>query len=112
MTVIASGLLTAAHRNYPGAEALDRLVHQHVPMYLLHHSEDYAEHLPQGFRPLFVHIDAATAMTGVTRYSNTAATKYSCGDDCSYYVKSAQQVPAAKVHVDPAARSQQPAPGG
>lgn len=69
MTIIASGLLSAAHRNYPGAEALDRLVHQHVPLYLLHHSEDYSdEHLQaQGFRPLFVHIDAAAAMTGVTR---------------------------------------------
>ena len=84
MVVIASGLLSAAHRNYPGAEALDRLTHQHIPMYLMEHSATAEEpsgvvggvggglvvgggRLPEGFHPLFVHIDAAAAMSGVTR---------------------------------------------
>lgn len=67
MIIIASGLLTASHHNYPGADALGRLVQQHVPIYLVEHREDFTEHLPEGFHPLFVHIDAATAMSGVTR---------------------------------------------
>jgi hypothetical protein len=65
MATIASGLLSASNRNYPGAEALDRLIKQHVPMDLVEHST----HLPLSpdFRPAFVHIDAAAAMSGVTR---------------------------------------------
>lgn len=64
--IIASGLVTASHRNYPGAEALDRLIQQHIPMQFIEQSE---QHLPlsSSFRPVFVHIDAAAAMTGVTR---------------------------------------------
>ena len=65
MTVITSSLLSASSRNYPGAEALDRLMRQHLPMDLAEH----ATHLPlsPSFRPAFVHIDAAAAMTGITR---------------------------------------------
>lgn len=64
MLIIASGLVTASNRNYPGAEALDRLIQQHIPMQLVEHS-----HIPlsPSFKPVFVHIDAAAAMTGVTR---------------------------------------------
>jgi len=66
MLLLASGLLTASHRNYPGGEALDRLLQQHLPMHFLEHTE---EHMPlsKTFKPTFVHIDAATAMSGVTR---------------------------------------------
>lgn len=66
MGCIASGLLTASHRNYPGGEALERLLQQHIPMHFVEHEE---AHLPMSphFKPTFVHIDAAAAMTGVTR---------------------------------------------
>jgi len=66
MVALASGLLTASHRNYPGGEALDRLLSQHLPMHFIEHTE---EHMPlsESFKPSFVHIDAAAAMSGVTR---------------------------------------------
>ena len=66
MAFIASGLLTASHRNYPGGEALERLLQQHIPMHFVEHEEAHLPMSPQ-FRPTFVHIDAAAAMTGVTR---------------------------------------------
>ncbi len=68
MACLASGLLTASHRNYPGGEALERLLQQHIPMHFVEHEEAHLPMSPQ-FRPTFVHIDAAAAMTGVTRYS-------------------------------------------
>mmetsp|Transcript_51944 Transcript_51944/g.90661 ORF Transcript_51944/g.90661 Transcript_51944/m.90661 type:complete len:197 (-) Transcript_51944:27-617(-) len=67
MAFIASGLLTASHRNYPGGEALERLLQQHIPMHFVEHEEAHLPMSPQ-FRPTFVHIDAAAAMTGVTRF--------------------------------------------
>lgn len=68
MGFIASGLLTASHRNYPGGEALERLLQQHIPMHFVEHEEAHLPMSPQ-FKPTFVHIDAAAAMTGVTRYT-------------------------------------------
>lgn len=66
MGFIASGLLTASHRNYPGGEALERLLQQHIPMHFVEHEEAHLPMSPQ-FKPTFVHIDVAAAMTGVTR---------------------------------------------
>jgi len=66
MMLLSSALLSASSRNYPGAEALDRLLKQHIPMDLAEHPT----HLPlsDNFKPVFVHIDAAAAMTGITRF--------------------------------------------
>lgn len=65
MLVLASTMLSAFHHNYPGAVAIDRLIQQHMPMHLADQT-----HLPTStkFKPVFVHIDAAAAMTGITRY--------------------------------------------
>ena len=58
--VLNSAFLNAAQHNYPGALALERLIHIHIP--LLAHRDDLTT------EPIFVHIDAAAAMTGVTRF--------------------------------------------
>ena len=66
MLLLASGLLTASHLNYPGGDALDRLLQQHIPMQFVEHDESHLPLSPH-FKPTFVHIDAAAAMSGVTR---------------------------------------------
>eukprot|EP01036_Dinobryon_divergens_P027175 gene27175-35901_t len=58
--VLNSAFLNAAQHNYPGALALERLIHIHIP--LLAHRDDLTT------EPIFVHIDAAAAMTGITRF--------------------------------------------
>ena len=67
MMVFCSGMLTASMHNYPGADALERLLEQHMHVHLMEeqHSPDFP--ISEHFKPVFVHIDAASAMTGVTR---------------------------------------------
>ena len=55
-----SAFLSAAQHNYPGALALERLIHMHIP--LLSHRDGLTT------EPIFIHIDAAAAMTGITRF--------------------------------------------
>ena len=63
MMFLSNVFLSASIHNYPGAEALDRLLTQHINLRLLA-DEDELQHMN---KPLFVHIDTLAATTGVTR---------------------------------------------
>lgn len=66
MFLLSQLFLMASIHNYPGGHALDRLLTQHIPLYI---SELYDVDSLQAkeIRPLFVHIDVPAAMSGVTR---------------------------------------------
>jgi hypothetical protein len=61
---LSSLFLSSSMHNYPGGEALDRLLTQHVGAHLLEPGSSR--------KPVFVHIAVPAAMTGVTRYITTA----------------------------------------
>lgn len=67
MALVCSTLLSASHHNYPGGQAMERLLGQHLPVHLVERESHLS--LSQSFRPVFVHIDASAAMTGITRYT-------------------------------------------
>lgn len=75
-----SVLLSAAHHNYPGGAALERLVEGHlVPQLASREAELRVALATRQFAdvrrimyPIFVHIDVAAATSGVTRWRQTA----------------------------------------
>jgi hypothetical protein len=67
MALVCSTLLSASHHNYPGGQAMERLLGQHLPVHLVEREGQLPS--SQSFRPMFVHIDPSAAMTGITRYT-------------------------------------------
>ena len=61
---------------------MERLLGQHLPVHLVERESHLS--LSQSFRPVFVHIDASAAMTGITRYTAVYVCMYVCIYICMY----------------------------